>query len=268
MAVSQNGWLANDRSVITSYAVTKDDRKIALRVGPAGEMLADFVRWFDENVRDIDPGILDEWGYAERPIRGGVSLSNHASGTAADVDATKWPLGAAASDYLTPAEIAKVQAKLKEYRGCIRWGANYTGGRTDPMHFEIDADEATVAQTWTDIKAVRAAKEPSPIVRAMQNAMRYQWLGKDLDGYWGPTTDKDVYAIRQASYGHAFPFNVNSVQKLIGTTPDGFWKPEDEVALAAVVAVFQRAWGIEDDGVWGPLTERTWKTFQTRLYTG
>jgi hypothetical protein len=152
MVLSQNGYIANDRSVITTYVVTTTGRKMALRQGPAGEMLAHFIRWFDENIRDIDPGILDEWGYAERLVRGGSDVSNHASGTAADVDATKWPLGVTATSYLTQPEIDKVHAKLRDYRGCIRWGADYTG-RKDPMHFEIDRDEATVTRVWADIAA-------------------------------------------------------------------------------------------------------------------
>lgn len=151
MVFSQNGYAANDRSLITSYVVTKGGRRMWLRVGPPGEMLADFVLWFDENVRDIDSGILDDWSYAERPIRGSASvLSNHASGTAVDVDATRWPLGVEPEAYLTAAEIAKVRAKLREYEGCIRWGGDYTG-RKDPMHFEINRDAATVARVWAKI---------------------------------------------------------------------------------------------------------------------
>ena len=266
MVVSQNGYSANDVTQTKVYTVTKDGRTMRLRQGPAGEMLADFILWFDENIRDIDAGILDDWGYAERAIRGGVSLSNHASGTAGDVNATRWPLGSDASIYLTAAEIARINEKLKEYRGCIRWGQNYSG-RKDPMHFEIDEDEATVAQVWDAVKAARANQGPSPITKAMQvHGMHYLDLGKDADGYWGPGTDKDVYAIRQAAYGHAFPFNVNSVQRLVGTAPTGTWTEVDEAALAETVKVFQRAWGIEDDGVWGPNTERTWKAFQQRLY--
>jgi hypothetical protein len=151
MAVSQNGWPANDRSLITSYVVSDSGRKMALRKGPAGEMLADFFRWFDREVRDIDPGVLDEWGYAERNVRGSDDVSNHASGTAGDVDATKWPLGVTAESYLTDEEIARIRARLRRYRGCIRWGGDYTG-RKDPMHFEIDEDEATVARVWADIQ--------------------------------------------------------------------------------------------------------------------
>lgn len=150
MVVSQNGWLANDRSVIETYTVGNGIR-IALRKGDAGFLLKDMLDWFDANIRDIDPGILDDWGYAERPIRGGVELSNHASGTAADVNATKWPLGVEPSKYLTEDEIRRVRERLKLYEGAIRWGGDYIG-RKDPMHFEINAGPTKVAQVAEKIR--------------------------------------------------------------------------------------------------------------------
>ena len=152
MAVSQNGYTANDRTVITSYTVSDSGRKMSLRKGSPGELLAHFIRWFDASVRDIDPGIMDDWSYAERPIRGGTQLSNHASGTAADVDATKWPLGVQPEAYLTAAEIAKVRQQLRLYEGCIRWGGDYAG-RKDPMHFEIDRDQASCDRVWAKLQS-------------------------------------------------------------------------------------------------------------------
>jgi hypothetical protein len=156
MAVSQNGYPANDRSQCTTYIVSNGGkpggRTMTLRKGSPGELLAHFLRWFDATIRDIDPGIMDDWSYAERPIRGSTTtLSNHASGTAADVDATKWPLGVEPTSYLTPAEIARVRLRLQVYEGCIRWGGDYTG-RKDPMHFEINRDQATCDRVWAELR--------------------------------------------------------------------------------------------------------------------
>src|ERR1043166_9354511 len=134
VATSQNGYPANDRTLLAKYMV--GDRKFSLRQGPAGWLLWHFLCWFDANIRDINTGVADDWSYAERLVRGGEDLSNHASGTAVDVDATKWPLGKEADTYLTDDEIRRVRTQLKVYEGCIRWGADYTG-RKDPMHFEI-----------------------------------------------------------------------------------------------------------------------------------
>ena len=99
------------------------------------------MRWFHATIRPINTGVFDDWSYAERTVRGESDvISNHASGTAGDVDATRWPLGSKATAYLTPAEIARVHAQLVTYEGCIRWGADYdcvarggvAGARTDP----------------------------------------------------------------------------------------------------------------------------------------
>jgi hypothetical protein len=262
MAVySQNGYSANDRSVITTYTVTKTGRRMALRVGAPGEMLADFIQWFDENIRDLDPGILDEWGYAERPIRGGSELSNHASGTAGDVDATKWPLGVQASSYLTPAEIDRVHAKLAEYQGCIRWGGDYSG-RRDPMHFEIDRDGPTVARVWAAIKAARAAggKPADPArttVLAMQKALHF--VGAEVDGVWGAQTDQGVNTIRNAING-GFPFGIEEAQTRVGAAADGDWGPASRAALGATITALQRAWGATADGAWGSNTEARYQS--------
>lgn len=190
-AFSQNGYPANDRSFITTYEVTKTGRRLALRSGPAGQLLAHWVRWFDENIRDIDPGILDDWGYAERAIRGGVELSNHASGTAADVDATRWPLGVQPEAYLTAAEIAKVRARLKAYEGCIRWGGDYTG-RKDPMHFEIDRPEADCARVLKKLLAQPTAADipaPAPLPLPVGDDMHF---AQTPDGTVWKITDYDV----------------------------------------------------------------------------
>jgi hypothetical protein len=154
VAVSQNGYPANDRTQCTTFIVSNGGapggRVMTFRKGSPGELLTHMIRWFDASIRDIDPGIMDDWSYAERPIRDGVELSNHASGTAADVDATKWPLSVQPETYLSAAEIARVRAQLQLYEGCIRWGGDYTG-RKDPMHFEINRDQATCDRVWAKI---------------------------------------------------------------------------------------------------------------------
>jgi hypothetical protein len=144
MAVSQNGYPANDRRLLAAYRVGA--RTFWLRADAPGWLLWHFLDWFHHNVRPIDTGPVDDWSYAERPIRGSDDeLSNHASGTAADVDATRWPLGVEPTAYLTYEEIRRVRAQLLRYEGAIRWGGDYVG-RKDPMHFEIDRDATFCAR--------------------------------------------------------------------------------------------------------------------------
>src|SRR5690348_1682139 len=117
MATSQNGWPVLFTSAGTTvYTVSNAGRTMRLVAGPGGEMLADWFRWWDANIRDLDPGIPDEWGWAVRPIRGqSAGYSNHASATAGDVDATKWPIGRSPESYLSGGEIAKIRARLPHY---------------------------------------------------------------------------------------------------------------------------------------------------------
>jgi hypothetical protein len=153
MVLSQNGWSANDISQTANYTIG-NDRIVRLRRGDAGFLLKHFADWFDKNVEDIDIG-ADDWGYAERTIRGdATTLSNHASGTAIDLNATKHPLGKRGT--FTAAQTFKIRNQLKVYGGAIRWGGDYTG-RPDEMHFEINANAATVGKVATNLRAAKVA---------------------------------------------------------------------------------------------------------------
>lgn len=152
VAVSQNGWKANDRSLVASYAVPGG--KIAIRKGDVATVLVYVAKRFDSEVENlIWPG---NWGYAERPIRGGSSLSNHASGTAIDLNAPRHPLGKQGT--FSKSQVKKIKKILADCGGVIRWGGNYSG-RKDEMHFEINAGSARVREV---AKAIRAGKKPGP----------------------------------------------------------------------------------------------------------
>jgi len=153
---SQNGWKANDRSVISTRTVRGTHVRLAVRNGPAGDLLLEIAALFDLMVQDLDqPGPADEWGYAERPIRGTTdTVSNHASGTAIDLNATRWPLGSQPGVNLSGRQIATVRDIVAITGGVVRWGGDYQG-RKDPMHFEI-ADNRTEAECARALAALRA----------------------------------------------------------------------------------------------------------------
>lgn len=147
MSSSQNGWpaLDNDSALLISWVVPLRGGKTArirLRQGSAGFILVWWLSWFDARIEPVVGKILDDWGYAYRPIRAGVALSNHASGTAEDINALQHVLGR--SDTFTDAEERKMRRKLGGLmlRGIIRWGGDYRG-RKDEMHFEINNDLAS-----------------------------------------------------------------------------------------------------------------------------
>jgi hypothetical protein len=157
MATSQNGYRANDRTLVSSRLVPGTTRKLTVRNGPAGDLLLWVASQFDARVEDIEQGVLDDWGYAERTIRGdSTTLSNHASGTAIDLNATAHPLGTAPSANYSASEVAQIRAVVARAEGCVRWGGDYTG-RKDGMHFEIVASEQRCAAVMAKLTAVGGA---------------------------------------------------------------------------------------------------------------
>jgi hypothetical protein len=213
-------------------------------------------------IRQVDTG-----AYNCRYISGTTVWSNHAWALAIDVN---WQTNPYTRSTIT--DKPDWLFKLMNRYGFAN-GADYSG-KHDWMHHEFmgtptQADQATALAERELPGGSNYVVKTSPITKAMQVGMHYP--AADRDGIWGPQTDRDVYLIRQASYGGAFPDGVTKVQKLIGTKQTGTWdKSADDDALRSTVAVFQRAWGLGagDDGYWGPVTERAWKSFQARLYAG
>lgn len=154
MAVSQNGWpgLASDSALLHKWIVPGTNRYFVLRNGSAGFLLSHFSMWFHEKVERLDLGIWDDWAYAYREIREDTVLSNHASGTAVDLNATKHPLGVPTLSTFTQAQVDRIHRRLRTYRGVLRWGGDYQN-RPDAMHVEINKplrDAERVARRLTE----------------------------------------------------------------------------------------------------------------------
>jgi hypothetical protein len=151
MATSQNGYLANRRDLTSVYTVPGTSVKLRLRKGPVAAVLVEVARRFHTEVEPIDAGtVTDDWSYAERPIRGSTTtLSNHASGTAIDLNALRHPRGVHGT--FTAAQKTSVRRILADLadpatgRPVVRWGEDYSTV-VDGMHFEIDDDPDAVAR--------------------------------------------------------------------------------------------------------------------------
>lgn len=74
---------------------------------------------------------VDDWGFANRPIRGSTSSSYHRFGLAVDLDATENPMGPHRTTFSTA-----VARRAVHLLG-LRWGYDYEGTRKDAMHFEF-----------------------------------------------------------------------------------------------------------------------------------
>jgi hypothetical protein len=142
------------------------DVRVTVADGPAGDVLIHVLAEVHKRVEpltlDGTRGELDDWGYASRPIRGGTAISNHASGTAVDVNATRHPLGAVHT--FTSRQVAVIHDILAAVDNVVRWGGDYTG-RRDEMHFEINDNHQRVAAV-----AARLAEEDDMTPRELLDA--------------------------------------------------------------------------------------------------
>ena len=148
---SQNGWPVDPpRSART---IPGTNVRVTVADGPAGDVLMRVLGEVNRRVENIGlnspSGEADDWGYANRPVRGSTSVSNHASATAVDINATRHPLGKRGT--FTPAQVAEIHAILAETGNVVRWGGDYTG-RVDEMHFEINGSPAEVSRVWDRIR--------------------------------------------------------------------------------------------------------------------
>lgn len=176
MSTSQNGYKANDYSLIAAYTVARDV-KLALRKGDVSVVLLHFARWFDQNIEPLTK--KDTGGYNPRFIEGSKTLSNHASGTAEDLRWNKHPRGK--KNTFTAGQQDKIRKQLKFYEGVIRWGGDYKS-IVDDMHFEINKGLKEVARIAKKCKDESAPKPPKPAPKPPSRPH------VTVDGKLGPAT--------------------------------------------------------------------------------
>jgi hypothetical protein len=141
---SYNGWTASKDQAeigIKSYPIPGTNLKIrcAEAVAP---LIVGFCTEFNELIEPIDGGQLDDWGYNFRLVRGSADrLSNHASGTAIDINSRVHVLGKIGT---FPVEkVPMIRALAKKYG--LFWGGDYKN-RADEQHFEINVSPKRVSE--------------------------------------------------------------------------------------------------------------------------
>ena len=129
---TQNGWEGIDDS---------DDPRLVsfpwvtgqVRDGDVAVVLAHVAERFNAEVEPID--VSSSWGWAYRPVRGhDEGLSNHASGTAVDLNAPLHPMGVRGT--FTDEQVAALRSILEAVAPAVAWGGDYAD-RPDEMHLEI-----------------------------------------------------------------------------------------------------------------------------------
>lgn len=112
-------------------------------------------------------------GFNYRKIRGGDKLSQHAFGTAIDMNAMTNALGSKVSDIPNARELAE--------KHNLEWGGNWKG-RPDPMHFEYRGGGQQ--PTRDDLAQVAAAAAPEAAAAAQQEAAMKDF-SNPISGYGG-----------------------------------------------------------------------------------
>lgn len=132
MARSQNGWTAPPPDLADLSWITGK-----VRAGDVHTVFDYLCQRFNGEVEKINRSW--SWGYNYREVRGSSSLSDHASGSAIDLNAPAHPL--AASGTFSAKQTAAIQKILQDLDGAVHWGGNFRG-RKDEMHFGINTDAA------------------------------------------------------------------------------------------------------------------------------
>lgn len=148
--LSQNNWIASkDASEIHIVSIPIKGTMVKVRCAKAvAPLIAGFCAEFHELIEPIDHGNLDDWGFNFRMVRGSTEkLSNHSSGTAVDLNATKHPLGKAGT--FPTEKVPMIRALAKKYG--MMWGGDFRH-RPDEMHFEITVSPAKAAELIGSLK--------------------------------------------------------------------------------------------------------------------
>lgn len=240
MPTSQNGWSANDRSVLTRVPVPGGVLNVRREFASIFEYLA--IRWHEEIEPLMWPGT---WSYAEKTITGGDgrTLSNHACGGACDFCAPKHPQGTAPARNFTPHGIAVIRSMLEFCEGAIRWGGDYRPPtKPDGMHLEV----------------VKGPRDAELVARV--NAKCAAWVAAHK-GQLPPTPAPPAPAgpAKLVVDGDLGPATIRRWQQVMGTPVDGvISKPRSSLieAVQRVLHAAPRTGVVKVDGDLGPKTIR------------
>ena len=271
-AASQNGWPAGSTSAIpiSGLSVGAATFPAGVRSGDVHTVLGYVARRFDNEVEALVKGWC--WGHSYRVISGSTSLSNHASGTAIDINAPRHPLGA--SGTFSSTQRSHIRSILNACDGVVRWGGDYSG-RKDEMHFEINVrpGDARLAALARRIGGGGGTPAPTPVAwttvrrgatgfrtTAIQHLLRQRGYSLAVDGAFGPVTESRVISFQRsrslAADGIVGP---RTWTALVVTVQRG---ARGQAVVAALKLLTRRGYRLTADGVFGAMTATKTKTFQ------
>lgn len=271
-APPQNGWPASSSPSaigITGLTVAGHAFPSGVRGGQVHTILGYVARRFHNEVEALaTPG---NWGYNYRVISGSTSLSNHASGTAMDVNAPRHPLGA--SGTFSSTQVSRIRAILSSCNRVVRWGGDYSG-RKDEMHFEINVrpGDSRIAPlvariggspapaptiTWSTVRSGTTGFR----VTVVQHLLRARGQSLTVDGVFGSVTVSRVKAFQSSRGLYADGIvGPKTWGALVLTVQHG---SAGQAVVAAQKALRARGYSLTADGIFGATTLSRTKAFQT-----
>jgi hypothetical protein len=159
VATSQNGWTVDTSGTMQDRGdiypgITAPN---GIRKGDVAVVLRYLAERFHREVEPLRAGWC--WGWYVKVIEGSTATSNHASGTAVDLNAPDHPVGAV--DTFSAAKQDAIHRILSDLGGVVRWGGDYSG-RHDDMHFEINDDAAAVKTQADKIRGITQEDDVTP----------------------------------------------------------------------------------------------------------
>lgn len=169
------------------------------------------------------------WGYANRPISGSATASNHSWGLAVDLNAPTNP-------HRRPltTDMPRWLPELWETWG-FRWGGSYTG-KPDAMHYEFMGSPTDARHAAMRLEQVGTIEE-AQVVRIVGQHISTALIGK---GYVATNELGEVYAWQTADHGgynRLKPEQRLGDRKIIGihhdtrNAPDGYCQVGDDGAM-------------------------------------
>lgn len=203
MSTSQNGWSVVDKAACDQGPFLGVKFPNGIRKGPVASIAVWQMRRYEATVEPIRTSGC--WGWDVKKIEGSATYSNHASGTAWDINAPEHPMGSAVSHSFSTAEIAACRAIERASGGVLRWGGSYTG-RPDGMHWEINRSQSAVnafADKIAGPHADLALGDVGTNVKNLQaacNNVPNTGPAIDTDRVFGPHTEAKVMHV-QSHFG-------------------------------------------------------------------
>ncbi len=151
---SYNGWpVGTPASAIgvTNYTIRDTTVTLAVKSGDVANVLMYVAGRFHREVEALRPASCGGWEY-RRNVNNTAVWSNHASGTAIDLNWDRHPNGAKGT--FTASQVSAIRGILAYCGDVVYWGGDYRG-TTDEMHFELDVPpgDASLARVAAAIRA-------------------------------------------------------------------------------------------------------------------